>query len=124
MPNPFAAGEADADAVAPPPETMGARYGIGVAMRGRGEATPPIDPTYLVPPVHYINGNMETTVPAIQLTDLGAEMPHPAMPAPQVVGSGYQPYPEPNEAGPFVFGVHDAYPEGCPIPFGVGRGAM
>ena len=111
----FGIGEEDADTGAPPIETMGARYGIRETMAvgpGRGEPARP-EP-YLMPTTHYVDGNMETTVPGIQLTPLGAEMPSFGIP-PAVMAGEVGAFPT-SDHGEFGLGVSDAYPEGCPVP--------
>lgn len=119
----FAAGEMDAaGAMFPPPETMGARYNIQVAQPGRGEPAPPIEP-YLVPPVHYVNGNMETVTPAIAHTPLGGMMPGPQQIAPPMEDMSSWVQRDAADATEFSQGVFDAWPEGSPVPFQVGRGA-
>ena len=112
----FAAGEEDAVAPAPPIETMGARYGIGVAHPGRGAHEPQVEP-YLLQPVTGRNGSTERTVPGIVLTPLGGMMPGPFAIPPAVPFIEDYRAPVPNEAGPFTNGIGDGFPEGCPVPF-------
>jgi hypothetical protein len=112
----FEEGQAEAaGALAPPVETMGARYGIKVAQFGRG-VHEHLSVPYLLQSVHYRNGNMERVAPAITLTPLGGMMPGPAMPAPQLDITDYR-KPIPDQAGPFTTGIGDGYPEGAPVPF-------
>jgi hypothetical protein len=113
----FLQGEQEAaGALSPPPETMGARYHISVAQPGRGAHEHLSTPPYLVPSVHYRNGNMERVAPSITLTPLGGMMPGPAMPPPQLDITDYR-QPIPDQAGPFTTGIADAWPEGAPVPF-------
>ena len=122
----FGAGTADTDAATPPiaMETAGARFGVSVAQRGRGVPQQLPEP-YLMPSVHYVNGNFETVTPAIQQTPLGAGMTNslaipPAIPSGAV---GAMLFPEPAEYNEFAEGVVDGYPEGCPVPYLYGKGA-
>lgn len=115
----FDVGVQDADDDTPPitSETMGARNQITVARLGRGDHEPLREP-YLMPSVHYRNGNMERVDPAITQTPLGGMMPGPfAIPPAVVVGNDWHaPYPE--EATEFDMGIEDAWPDGVPIPYG------
>jgi hypothetical protein len=63
MPDNFVQGEADSDALTPPAETMGARYGISVRRPGVGAPDPQTEP-YLMPSVTGRNGGNETFLPA------------------------------------------------------------
>lgn len=114
----FAQGTQDADTATPSiaSETMGAAYQINPTPRypERGEETHPIP--YLMPSVSYRNGNQERVDPAIVHTPLGAAMPNRLAIAPAVrVGQDWR-QPVPDEAGPFVTGVSDSWPDGYPIP--------
>lgn len=112
----FGIGEEDADLGAPPIETMGARYGIRETMAvpaGRGEPAQP-EP-YLMPTTHYVDGNMETTVPGIAYTPLGALMPGPFAIPPAVMAGEVGAFPT-SDHGEFGLGVADGFPEGCPVP--------
>jgi hypothetical protein len=119
MPGSFEAGEADADSSAPSIETMGARYGIKVVRPGVGIQKELTEP-YLLPSVHFKNGNMETVVPSIQHTPLGAMMPGPNAIAPAIPAGAVGMQQIPEDANDFVMGIRDAYNgENCPIPFRV-----
>lgn len=115
----FSAGEGDADTGAPPIETMGPRYGIGVVNAigaERGAPQPQTEP-YLMPSVHYVNGNMETVAPSITHTPLGGLMPGPNAIAPAIPSGSVGAFlHQPAEDGGFQSGVIDGFPEGCPVP--------
>lgn len=119
MSNGFGAGESDADRPSPPitQETMGPRCGIRVtqAQSGRGEHNAQREP-YLLPSVHYVNGNMETVAPKITLTPLGGMVPGPNAIAPALPDVTDYRAPVPDEAHGFDAGITDGYPEGAPVP--------
>jgi hypothetical protein len=117
----FTTGEMDADMGAPPFETMGPRYGINftIPQTGRGAHEPLTEP-YLMPSVHYRNGNMERVPAAITLTPLGGLMPGPNAIAPAIpsgnVGAVFT-GDHSQEAMEFGMGVEDSWPEGSPVPY-------
>lgn len=115
----FDIGEMDADAGAPPIETMGARYGInGVTLpqTGRGGHEQLRD-DYLMPTVKGRNGSTERTEPGIVQTPLGGMVPGPNAIAPAIPsGSVGAATFVPNEDRGFGAGVLDGYGEGCPVP--------
>lgn len=119
MSDTFGAGETDSERVNPPitQEVLGARHmiAVGQAQSGRGEHVPQRD-GYLMPSVHYVNGNMETVAPKISLTPLGGMMPGPNAIAPPTGDVTDYRAPVPDEAMPFDAGINDGYPEGCPVP--------
>lgn len=114
----FQYGGMESDMGAPPIETMGARYGIGVVMPvypQRGAPGPLVEP-YLMPPYHGRNGSNERTVPAIVQTPLGGMVPGPALPPPIVHGAVGAAMVPGHEAMEFTMGIGDGWPEGFPVP--------
>lgn len=111
----FSAGDLDTDVTGPSitlSERMGARYGITVRNPGPAEEPVPPEP-YLMPPVRQMG---PAVVPAIAHTPLGAMMPGPALPPPQI--GGYDgAFPLNEDHGDFAVGVLDSWPEGSPVPF-------
>ena len=108
------------DAVSPPIETMGARYGIGVmSVHGgaRGAHQPQQSP-YLMPSVKMRNGGTERVADSIGLTPLGGLMPGPnaIAPAVRVGGVGITFPMATGEPVDFHQGVSDSWPEGSPVP--------
>jgi hypothetical protein len=75
---------------------------------------------YLLPSVHYRNGNMERVAPSITLTPLGGLVPGPNAIAPAVpsgnVGAVFSPDPS-HERMEFGMGIEDSWPEGSPVPY-------
>lgn len=117
MPDSFSGGEADAYNTAGPSitqETMGPAFKIAQTIPGSRGAHTQLRSDYLMPPTPMA-WNGEPVVPGIQLTDLGAENPHPAMPAPIVYGQ-MGAYPLNEDNGGFKSGVIDGWPEGPPVP--------
>lgn len=118
MPDSFSAGEADAYGAGSAPisqqESIGATYKIVTSIpAGRGAHVQQRS-DYLMP-VCKTPWNGEPVTPAINITDVGAVMPRPGMPEPQVAGHvGAFPLAEDN--GQFQSGVIDGYPEGVPVP--------
>lgn len=117
MPDNFAEGEADADVYGgsiSQQEGIGASYKITrVIPAGRGAHVQQRS-DYLMPttPTPW---NGDPVQPAIELTPIGATMPGPGMPEPQVAGHvGAFPLNEDN--GQFQSGVIDGWPDGVPVP--------
>lgn len=118
--NGFAQGEAEAYNTAGPTENtvgevLGSRYAINITRpSSRGAHEPQVEP-YLLPSVHYRNGNMERVDPAIVHTPLGGMMPGPNAIAPAVMAGHVGAFPCSTD-GEFGQGVMDGWPEGPPVP--------
>jgi hypothetical protein len=112
----FSGGEAESYNTAGPSitdETMGPAFKIATTIPGSRGAHVQQRSNYIMQ--GPARGTNETVIPGIQLTDLGAENPHPAMPAPIVAGHvGAFPCNEDN--GQFKSGIIDGWPEGPPVP--------
>ena len=116
LPPSFLGGEADAEgALAPPIETMGARYGVSVAQPGEGFHGELSEP-YLLPSVQWRNGSTEAADPSIVQTPLGGMMPGPFAIAPAIVVAPDWSEQAELEGDPFHDGIADSYPEGSPVP--------
>ena len=111
----FSGGEAESYNTGGPSitdETMGPAFKVAVTIPGSRGAHVQQRSNYIMQ--GPARGTNETVVPGITLTPLGAENPHPAMPAPQVAGHvGAFPI---AEDGEFQSGIIDSWPEGPPIP--------
>lgn len=115
----FGAGEADAygqggGTSISAQESIGASYKIVTSIpAGRGAHVQQRS-DYLLPPTKmYMNG--EPVVPAIEHTPLGATMPGPGMPPPQVAGH-VGAFPLAEDEGQFQSGIIDGWPDGVPVP--------
>jgi hypothetical protein len=118
VPDNFSTGMEEADQPSPPiakPEMMSARYGISVRRPGSGYQEHLTEP-YLMPSVHFRNGNMERVTPAIVHTPLGGMVSGPEAIAPAVPVDPNWGQPMPREGHGFHVGVGDGYPEGSPVP--------
>lgn len=108
MPDNFTAGEADSDTLAPPAETMGARYGISVKNPiGRG-AHEQLSEPYLMPNVQGRNGGYETFLPAVVLAPTDGLNPEDAIASAVPVGEVGAAQAHAGESMNFAAGISDA----------------